>query len=87
MRGWLQGEVSLITLLLPLVGFLEGSIHLIFLSHEREKEQPEIEFISLTHVRVHPPLHTHTLAATRGSVTRVITDVNLRMWTPLAAAR
>lgn len=90
-NGRLQGEVLLITLLLPLVGFLEGSIHLIFLSQEREKEQPEIEFISLTHIRVSPtPLHTHThtlLAATRGSVPRVITDVNLRTWNPLAVAR
>lgn len=56
-------------------------------SRERERAARDRIYLSLTCLHPPPPLHTHTLVATRGSVSRVITEVNLSMWTPLAAAR
>lgn len=69
-------------------GGVFGGIDPSHFSVSRERERAARDRIYLSHTRTcPPPLQTHTLAATRGSVSRVITDVNLRMWTPLAAAR
>lgn len=52
--GWDRRRLSRITHPLPLVGFLKKSIHLIFLS--RERERLKIEFMGLS------PYLTHTYA-------------------------
>lgn len=73
-------------------GGVFGGIDPSHFSVSRERERAAWDRIYLSHTHTCLPhsltrTRTHILAATRGSVPRVITDVNLWTWNPLAVAR